>query len=228
MLINPVKTKEYKSIIFDCDGVILNSNHIKTEAFRKIASLYGKEAANSLVEYHLANGGVSRYAKFEYFVDSILPIHKPDAITENRSGFLRGLLVEFASEVKTRLFQCEVASGLTELRQAMPGLWMIVSGGDQAELRELFEQRGLAHYFDGGIYGSPKDKFSIVADLLKIGQIQHPTLFLGDSRLDHEVAQSFGLDFLFVSEWTEFDDWPFYCKSNWVQVVSSIDDILSP
>ena len=28
--------KRYKSLIFDCDGVILNSNKIKTEAFRKI------------------------------------------------------------------------------------------------------------------------------------------------------------------------------------------------
>ena len=27
--------KKYKSIIFDCDGVILNSNEIKTESFRK-------------------------------------------------------------------------------------------------------------------------------------------------------------------------------------------------
>ncbi len=25
---------EYKSIVFDCDGVILNSNKIKTRAFR--------------------------------------------------------------------------------------------------------------------------------------------------------------------------------------------------
>jgi phosphoglycolate phosphatase-like HAD superfamily hydrolase len=89
-----------------------------------------------------------------------------------------------------------------------------VSDGDQAELRQVFERRGFAHYFDGGIYGSPIDKHSIVVDLLKTGQIQGSALLLGDSRLDHEVAKAFELDFVFVSGWTEFSDSRSFCKSN--------------
>ena len=30
-----IEFSKYKSIIFDCDGVILNSNEIKTNAFKK-------------------------------------------------------------------------------------------------------------------------------------------------------------------------------------------------
>ena len=51
----------YKTIIFDCDGVILNSNKIKTEAFYNVTATYGIEAANELVSYHKLNGGISRY-----------------------------------------------------------------------------------------------------------------------------------------------------------------------
>ena len=98
--------------------------------------------------------------------------------------------------------------------------------GDQTELREVFDQRSIAHYFNGGIYGSPKDKHSIVRDLLKSKQIQHPGLFLGDSRLDHEVARAFGFDFIFINQWTEFSDWRLYCRSNRIQSVTSIIDIL--
>lgn len=104
--------------------------------------------------------------------------------------------------------------------------WLIVSGGDQAELREVFDQRGLAHYFNGGIYGSPMNKYGIVKDLLKSKEIQLPGLFLGDSRLDHEVAKAFGFDFIFFSQWTEFSDWQIYCRSNGIQSVPGITDIL--
>ena len=219
--------RSYSALVFDCDGVVLNSNTIKTEAFRRVTLPFGEPASSALVNFHTQNGGVSRYAKFQHFVDSILPTHLPDVVVGDRSEFLHSLLAGFATEVKAGLMECEVAPGLTELHQAMPDTrWFIVSGGDQAELREVFEQRGLAYYFDGGIYGSPKDKYSIVADLLETGEMQRPGLFLGDSRLDHEVAQAFDLDFVFVHQWTEFADWQHYCQQNAISVISSIRDLL--
>ncbi|UQB43268.1 hypothetical protein JX580_05170 [Thiomicrospira microaerophila] len=36
--------------------------------------------------------------------------------------------------------------------------WLIVSGGDQQELRGVFAARDLAKYFEGGIFGSPETK----------------------------------------------------------------------
>ena len=223
----PLRSKNYSVLVFDCDGVILNSNTIKTEAFRSVALPFGESATSVLVNFHKRNGGVSRYAKFEHFVDSILPEYAPEVIVGDRLEFLHRLLAEFAAAVKTGLLQCEVASGLLDLRQAMADTcWLIVSGGDQAELREVFEQRGIAHYFDGGIYGSPKDKHSIVADLLKTGKIQRPALFLGDSRLDHEVAKAFDLDFVFVYQWTEFADWKRYTTSKIIKSVPTIHDLL--
>ena len=57
------------------------------------------------------------------------------------------------------LRDCEVAPDLIELRQATPDVrWMIISGGDQAELREIFAQRNLTGLFDAGIFGSPDNK----------------------------------------------------------------------
>ncbi len=195
----------YSTIILDCDGVVLNSNKIKTNAFRSVTLPFGEVASSTLVDFHVRNGGMSRYAKFEYFVDFILPTHAPGVVVEDKRKFLSSLLSKFANEVKAGLSKCETAQNLMELRQStMNTRWLIVSGGDQAELREVFEQRNIAHYFDGGIYGSPKDKYSIVRDLLKSKQIQNPSLFLGDSRLDHEVAKSFGFDFIFITHGLSF------------------------
>ena len=43
---------KYNTIVFDCDGVILNSNAIKTEAFRNILSNYDLKAVDEFIDYH--------------------------------------------------------------------------------------------------------------------------------------------------------------------------------
>jgi beta-phosphoglucomutase-like phosphatase (HAD superfamily) len=71
----------YNTLIFDCDGVVLNSNAVKTNAFYQTTLPYGQAAADAMVEYHVANGGVSRYKKFAYFLESIVPIHAKNVYT---------------------------------------------------------------------------------------------------------------------------------------------------
>ncbi|MDX1636285.1 MAG: HAD family hydrolase, partial [Marinobacter sp.] len=170
----------------------------KTEAFYQAALPYGESAARALVEYHVNNGGISRYAKFERFLTTIL-----GQATPNPSE-LEALLARYARLVKEGLAGCEVAEGLTELRELMAdSTWLVVSGGDQAELRTLFRDRGLDGLFDGGIFGSPDTKDEILARELDSGRIRQPAVFLGDSQYDFEAAQRAGLDFFFLSAWSE-------------------------
>lgn len=194
---------DYRSLVFDCDGVLLDSNRVKTDAFYQAALPFGESAANALVRYHVANGGVSRYRKFEYFLSEIVRHEDMEPLNE--------LLSRYAERVREGLLACRVADGLGELRSALPkSNWMIVSGGDQGELREVFEARGLSHYFSGGIFGSPTDKQEILSRELNCGNLVLPAVFLGDSRYDYESAMKFGLDFVFISQWTEFSGWQEY------------------
>lgn len=198
---------EYQTLVFDCDGVVLNSNKIKTQAFYDVAKVYGHEPAQALKDYHVQNGGISRFVKFEYLLNEILK--KPLDQTE-----LKQLLDNFAHEVKKALMTCEVAEGLVELReQTKHANWLIVSGGDQAELREVFQARGLDKYFDGGIFGSPDTKDTILMREIANGNIRQPALFLGDSKYDYQAAKTAGLDFVFMSQWTEVNNWSSWCVS---------------
>ena len=212
----------YASIVFDCDGVVLNSNRIKTEAFRAAALPYGEAAAAELVAYHASNGGISRYVKFTRFLETIVPEYAP-----GREGpDLENLLKAYAGSVRTGLMNCAVAEGLDELRAATPGArWLIVSGGDQNELREIFAARGLAAYFDGGIFGSPDTKDTILGRELATGSIRKPALFLGDSRYDFQASRAAGLDFLFVTGWTELANWPDFVRRNNLSNVRSISHL---
>jgi HAD superfamily hydrolase (TIGR01549 family) len=206
-------------MVFDCDGVILNSNKIKTKAFYNVAKVYGHKPAQALKDYHVQNGGISRYAKFKYFITKILK--KPLEETE-----LQQLLDNFAYEVKKALMVCEVAKGLEELRKnTKHANWLIVSGGDQGELREVFAERGLDGYFDGGIFGSPDDKNTILAAELKNQNITQPALFLGDSKYDYQVAKTAGLDFIFLTDWTEVKDWRPWVNENNLKNYRNLADL---
>lgn len=198
----------YATLVFDCDGVVLDSNRIKTEAFRSAAQPYGDDLAEALVAYHVARGGVSRYAKFEHFVDHIAP--------PGRTGpDLQTLLDRYGDAVRAGLMTCAVAPGLRALRDRHPDQrWLIVSGGDQEELREIFAARGLDEMFDGGIFGSPDTKDDILAREIGRDNIRTPALFLGDSTYDHRAAAGAGLDFVFMSGWSEVADWPGYVREH--------------
>ena len=63
--------KNYYSYIFDCDGVILDSNKLKTEAFREILIDERYEDIELFIEYHQLNQGINRYEKLKYFFEQI-------------------------------------------------------------------------------------------------------------------------------------------------------------
>tara|TARA_B110000879_G_C11141396_1_gene500492 strand:- start:1288 stop:1944 length:657 start_codon:yes stop_codon:yes gene_type:complete len=199
--LSKINLSKYQTLIFDCDGVLLNSNKIKTQAFYEVAKEYGHESAQALQDYHVLNGGISRYRKFEFFLTNIL--QKPIEQLE-----LNKLLSKYSEEVKGALLLCEIAPNIKELRsKTKHSKWLVVSGGDQGELREVFKKRGLTVYFNGGIFGSPDSKDMILKTEKNKANIVGNSLFLGDSMYDYQSAIAAQIDFIFLSKWTEVVDW---------------------
>jgi phosphoglycolate phosphatase-like HAD superfamily hydrolase len=215
-----LELKKYKTLVFDCDGVVLNSNKVKTQAFYDATLGFGHEKAQALIDYHIQNGGISRYLKFEYFIEKILK----RSVTQD---LLNGLLEKFAAEVKVGLLECDIVEGLTALRkQTSHAKWLIVSGGDQDELREVFSQRGLLELFDGGVFGSPDNKDIILKREHDSQNIQTPALFLGDSKYDFQAADRANLDFVFLTDWSEVTDWKSFQNEYGFPVVKSVASLL--
>lgn len=209
--------RHYQTLVFDCDGVILDSNQLKIEAYYDTAIAFGSNElqAKALVAHHIKLGGISRYPKFEYFLREIL--QKP--VTEVA---LQNLLETFGSTVERLLSDCMVAPGLHELRSKTSSRWLVISGGDQVELQKIFKLRGLDSLFDGGIFGSPDNKDEILRREIDNGNILMPALFIGDSRYDHQASTRAGLDFVFLSDWTDFESWPTYCAENQLEILPNL------
>ncbi|MGY1488500.1 HAD family hydrolase [Methylobacillus pratensis] len=215
--------EQYHTWVFDCDGVILNSNHLKIEAYYATAKNFGADdqQAQALVDYHIKLGGISRFVKFEYFLKQIL--NKPFAQDD-----VEFLLQDFGREVRERLANCEVAPGIQALREKTAASnWLVISGGDQEELRAIFAERKLSSLFDGGIFGSPDNKDEIMAREIGRDNIRRPAIFIGDSRYDHESSSRAGLDFVFLHKWTDFPGWQAYCASQDIATLPDINALLT-
>ena len=61
-----------KCVIFDFDGVLAESVEVKTCAYTLLFAEEEGEAINQFIDYHIKNGGVSRFEKIRVFYKDIL------------------------------------------------------------------------------------------------------------------------------------------------------------
>tara|TARA_B100000315_G_C14590129_1_gene595321 strand:+ start:623 stop:1297 length:675 start_codon:yes stop_codon:yes gene_type:complete len=198
--------RAYKVWFFDCDGVILDSNMVKTEAFRRVGQIYNPGAAEALVQYHVSHGGISRYQKFDFFFRDICA----DVDYKEK---LDQALIEYGKCVSSELRQCEEIIGIRDFLEVLnergDTLKFVVSGSDQEELRSVLKDRDLDRYFDG-VFGSPEKKPQILAHLFARESIAGPDadcVFCGDSRHDYEVAMESNIEFIMIYGYTEWNNW---------------------
>lgn len=188
------------AIIFDCDGVLFDSNRLKTQAFREILLDYPETAVEEFITYHKTHGGISRYVKLRTFFTEILQTYVDEVQ-------LADLLRQFGQACRRLYREAALTPGcmmlLTTLYGQIP--LYIASGSDKAELRQVFEERRLAHFFNG-IYGSPKTKRDCVAEICSnLGSATKP-LLVGDAESDWKAARQANLSFIFMAGFSDAAD----------------------
>ena len=61
-----------KTILWDFDGVILDSMKVRDWGFREIFKDFDSSSIEELLVFHRINGGLSRYVKIRHFFEEIL------------------------------------------------------------------------------------------------------------------------------------------------------------
>lgn len=180
-----------KNILFDFDGVILDSMPIRDSGFRNIFSDYSDEVVEKLLEYHHKNGGLSRYVKIRYFYEKILKLNISDnevnKIAEKFSIIMKKELTHKKYLIRDTLEFLEKNYQQYNLH--------IVSGSDENELRYLCQELDVSQYFIS-IYGSPTHKNNLVENILNEKKYQlNETILIGDSINDYEAAKINDIEF---------------------------------
>lgn len=177
-----------KCLVFDCDGVLLDSVPVKTRAFARLAEPYGPEARDRFVMFHAVHGGVSRYRKFEWFFREVLG---RDITPEESSAWGK----KFSEYALDEVRKCEMIPGALEtLKKWQDRLPMYVCSGTPAEeLGLVITERGLASFFNG-IYGTPPAKAQLLQQIIREQPLITPdeALMVGDSITDFDAAEQAG------------------------------------
>jgi len=179
-----------KVIIFDFDGVLVESAHIKTKAFRKLFSRW-PDKADEGVAFHLKNMGISRFLKFKYFYENIIREPYSEEI-----GFKLG--EEFSDIVLDEIKRAPFVRGAKTFLENYYSKYkfFIASGTPEEELREIVSYKGIDSFF-ADVLGSPLTKTEIVKNVLGRDSIKsNMVVFVGDAESDRKAAEDTGVHFV--------------------------------
>jgi len=176
-----------KILILDFDGVILESVSVKTEAFRKLFS-FVPEHVDEIVQFHIDNGGMSRFDKFRYIYTTIL---KEDLTQEK----FEELSEKFSKIVFEEIVKVPFVPGAQEFLECyhtkIP--LFVVSATPEKELLQIIQKRNMSHYFRK-VYGAPRKKSDCITEIVKLtGSPPDTVLFVGDARNDLDAARTAGV-----------------------------------
>jgi HAD superfamily hydrolase (TIGR01549 family) len=181
----------YKVLLWDFDGVIMDSNPVRTYGFEKVLKNYPPNQVGELITYHKQNGGLPRYDKFRYFFAKIRG-EQPD------EKEIAALSTRFSEIMLKKLFDRSllIPDTVSFIKANYTKFKMhIVSGSDQTELRKICDHLGLSNYFIS-ITGSPTLKPELTRQVLEAYNYNNKEVaFIGDSINDHDAAAKNGIDF---------------------------------
>jgi phosphoglycolate phosphatase-like HAD superfamily hydrolase len=190
------------AIVFDCDGVLIDSMPLKTATFGRLFEHLGPEAARYVMDYHMAYGGVSRYVKFEHFHQKF----HGRPVTPEESAALDRRFGELAMQ---ELLRTPPLPGVREFLEAHSAAWplFVASGAPQYELDAVLGALDLARHFKA-IHGAPPAKAEVLRRIVE-GHGLDPArvLMIGDAGTDLDAARTVGTRFLGVGPFPEPVAW---------------------
>ena len=212
--------KNNHNLFFDCDGIILDSNHIKTEAFRECLKNEKKENIELFINYHKKNQGIDRFKKLNYFFSKI----KKNFTHKN---YLEALN-EYSSLCAVNLKNSELVSGVKKfLENANKSNYScyVISGSEQNELRNVLKYKKLDKYFKG-IYGSPLNKIENINLALDHRPPKKNDIFFGDAKSDMIAAIKSNLKFIYLSECSDWVEGREICNKYSYKIYKNFDEVI--
>lgn len=173
-----------KNILWDFDGVILNSMKIKGDGFLELFGDYDEKYLKEIEKYHYENGGVSRFEKIKYFYSDIIN----QDISEDDIMMLAN---QFAEIIENKLYDKSnvIKESIDFIKNHYQNYnFHIVSGAEHYELNKLCRFFEINNYFIT-IEGSPTKKSLLIKNILKqYSYNKEETILIGDAMTDYNAS----------------------------------------
>lgn len=188
--------KNKKLFVFDFDGVIADSNDIKTEAFREMFKAQGENVTKKIIDHHKNNASIDRFKKFKLYYKNYLD----QEISDEDVSILAK---QFSKIILNKIINCPEIEGSTtflEKLHYLGKLSAINSATPQEEINLIIKKRHLSKFF-GKVYGSPSSKKEILKSLMTEYKLSNNDLvFFGDDKNDKLAADSLNILFIGIGK----------------------------
>ena len=175
---------EINIIITDFDGVILESESVKDDAFTECFSIFPDHLCE-IIDYHRNNITMNRYDKFVHIFEKIL--------NKKYSNQYKIFISDrFNDIVFNKVIKSSFVPGsykfLETYYQYLP-IW-IVSGTPREELLKVLNALDIKKYFKK-IFSTPPHKTIILQNILSMTKIKSDNvIYIGDMKNDYTAAIS--------------------------------------
>ena len=181
---------KFQHVFWDFDGVIKESLDVKADVFVSLFADQPIEIQNRVREYHLANGGQSRFEKFRLFLDWTGQPNNAAAI-DNLAARINTLVIQ-------KVIGCDWVPGVEAIIRNNPHkqFFHLVSATPHSELVEIVRQLDLLQAF-ASVNGQPSSKEQVIADTIeRQGLAKEQCLVIGDAEADYHAAINNQITFL--------------------------------
>lgn len=190
-----------RALVLDFDGVLVESEGLKTEIFRRLFARY-PEHYEAMMTYHQQSIAASRFVKFAHLAQLLGRVHD--------QAFLDSLAVEFSSLAITQTVVCPEVNGasdfLREFSQRLP--LYLASVTPESDLIEILHRRNWFNYFVKVFGYPPHSKTQAVSVAAESIQDRSALALIGDSPNDLQVAVECGIEFIGRDSGIDFPDPP--------------------
>lgn len=184
--------KNSKVLIWDFDGVIKQSNKVKTDAFADLFSDSSKINLKKIIKHHKENQGLSRYDK--------IPLYYKIAYNKNITIVTKKKMLDrFSKIVVKNVIGSKWSKGVkTYLSQNKYNqIFYIATATPTKEIIYILNKLKIKFFFHG-VYGSPMSKEEILKKIKNFKHLKYKDIaFIGDSYNDFVSAKKNNIKFIY-------------------------------
>ena len=180
-----------RAIVFDFDGVIIESADIKKQSYRQLFEEEFPDHIDEILAYQESRGGVTRRRQFEEIHENILREKPAPGRIDTLEERYVGLMFE-------RVLSAPLVPGALEFLEKFHRRidLFVASATPEDELNHIVRERGLAIFFKD-VYGFPMQKSKVLGLIAgRVGCAPGEIVFIGDYPTDREAAESAGVPFI--------------------------------
>tara|TARA_Y100001970_G_C14221031_1_gene852674 strand:+ start:1854 stop:2486 length:633 start_codon:yes stop_codon:yes gene_type:complete len=179
-----------KTIIFDFDGVIIDSSSIKADAFNKLFSRYGKSIGIKARNYHIENEGIPRIEKFNYINKYLLNSIKKHSLDELNKKYSKIVLDKILKKNLSYGFK----KFLNKFNQEIN--FYISSSAPGNELNYIIKNKKINNFFKVISGYPPKKNIQIKKILINDKLNTKNVYYVGDTEHDYKISKKLNLNFI--------------------------------